>query len=84
MSVVLDMRTGKEKKFVFPEYVEDCGGPIERIPGQVAYRWVNKNSFAQKRRKFYYFVSKKAFEIDGWCPKVNDAVLYAVLGGHFD
>lgn len=84
MSVVTDMRTGKEKKFVFPEYVEDCGGPIERIPGQVAYRCVNKNSFAQKRRKFYYFVSKKAFDIDGCGPKVIDALLDAELVGNFD
>ena len=84
MSVVTEMRTGKEKKFVFPEYVEDCGGPIERIPGQVAYRCVNKNSFAQKRRKFYYFVSKKAFDIDGCGPKVIDALLDSELIGNFD
>lgn len=84
MSVVTEMRTGKEKKFKFPDYVEDCGGPIERIPGQVAYRCVNKNSFAQKRRKFYYFVSKKAFDIDGCGPKVLDALLDAELIGNFD
>ena len=84
MSVVTDMRTGKEKKFTFPEYVEDCGGAIERIPGQVAYRCVNKNSFAQKRRKFYYFVSKKAFDVDGCGPKVIDALLEAELIGNID
>lgn len=84
MSVVKEMRTGKEKKFVFPKFVEDCGGSIERIPGQVAYRCVNKNSFAQKRRKFYYFVSKKAFDIDGCGPKVIDALLDAELIGNFD
>jgi DNA ligase (NAD+) len=45
---------------------------------------VNKNSFAQKRRKFYYFVSKKAFDIDGCGPKVLDALLDAELIGNFD
>jgi len=84
MSVVKEMRTGKEKKFVFPKYVEDCNGPIERIPGQVAYRCVNKNTFAQKRRKFYYFVSKKGFDIDGCGPKVIDALLDADVIGNFD
>jgi DNA ligase (NAD+) len=84
VAVVKEMRTGKEKKFAFPEYVEDCGGPIERIPGQAAYRCVNKNSFAQKRRKFYYFVSKKGFDIDGCGPKVIDALLDAELIGNFD
>lgn len=84
MSVVKEMRTGKEKRFVFPNYVEDCNGPIERIPGQAAYRCVNKNTFAQKRRKFYYFVSKKGFDIDGCGPKVIDALLDAEMIGNFD
>ncbi len=87
MSVVTEMRTGKEKKFVFPKFVEDTDGtvsPIERIPGQVAYRCVNKNMFAQKRRKFYYFVSKKGFDIDGCGPKVIDALLDAELISNFD
>lgn len=84
VAVVKELRTGKEKHFVFPEFVEDCGGPIERIPGQVAYRCVNKNSFAQKKRKFYYFVSKKAFDIDGCGPKVIDALLEAELIGNVD
>lgn len=84
VAVVKEMRTGKEKPFIFPEYVEDCGGPIERIPGQAAYRCVNKNSFAQKRRLFYYFVSKKGFDIDGCGPKVIDALLDAELIGNLD
>lgn len=81
VGVVKEMRTGKEKEFVFPSYVEDCGGPIERIAGQAAYRCVNKNSFAQKRRKFYHFVSKHAFDIEGCGPKVIDALLDANLVG---
>ncbi len=84
IAVVKEMRTGKEKKYVFPKFVEDCNGPIERIPGQSAYRCVDKNSFAQKRRKFYYFVSKKAFDIDGCGPKVIDALLEAELIGNVD
>lgn len=84
VAVVREMRTGKEKPYVFPTYVEDCGGPIERIPGQAAYRCVNKSSFAQKRRSFYYFVSKKGFDIDGCGPKVIDALLEANLIGSYD
>ncbi|MBI5077820.1 MAG: NAD-dependent DNA ligase LigA [Candidatus Yonathbacteria bacterium] len=84
VAVVKEMRAGKEKKFAFPKYVEDCGGPVERIPGQAAYRCVNKNSFAQKRRKFYYFVSKKGFDVDGCGPKVIDALLEHSLIGNFD
>ncbi len=82
--VLKDLRTGKEKPYTFPEYVEDCGGPIERIPGQVAYRCVNKDSFAQKSRKFHYFVSKKGFDIDGCGPNIIDALLDAELIGNVD
>lgn len=87
VAVVKEMRTGNEKKFVFPKFVEDTDGsvsPIERIPGQAAHRATNKNMFSQKRRKFYYFVSKKCFNIDGCGPKVIDALLDADLISNFD
>ena len=77
VSVVKEMRTGKEKPFVFPKTVPACGddGRIEKVPGQVAYRCVNKNSFAQQKRKFYYFASKKAFDIEGLGPKIIDQLM---------
>ena len=87
VAVVKEMRTGKEKKFVFPKFVEDTDGTtsaVERIHGQAAHRCVNKNMFAQKRRRFYYFVSKKGFDIDGCGPKVVDALLEADLISNFD
>jgi DNA ligase (NAD+) len=77
VQVLTDLRTGKEKPYKFPEFVADCGGDgkIERVPGQVAWRCVSQDSFAQKRRKFYHFVSKKAFDMDGCGPKIIDVLL---------
>lgn len=75
LEVLTDFRTGKEKVFKFPTYLEACGGPVERIPGQAAHRCVNKKSIAQVRRKFAYFVGKSAFDIDGCGPKVIEALL---------
>lgn len=77
VKVLTEMRTSKEKPFKWPQFVEACGGEgkIERIPGQAAWRCVNKNSFAQQRRKLYHFVSKKAFDIDGLGPKIIDSLL---------
>jgi DNA ligase (NAD+) len=74
VSVVKDLRTGKEKEFKFPKKVPACGGDgsIERVPGQAAWRCVYKNSFEQQKRKFYHFVSKKAFDIVDLGPKVID------------
>lgn len=81
VSVVKDLRVGKEKEFVWPKYVEACGGDgsIERIPGQAAWRCVNKNSFEQQKRKFYHFVSKKSFDIVDCGPKVIDLLLNEAL-----
>jgi DNA ligase (NAD+) len=77
VKVLTDLRTGKEKPYAFPKNVPDCGGDgrIERVPGQAAWRCVSKDSFAQKRRRFYHFVSKKAFNIDGCGPKIIDVLL---------
>ncbi len=75
VSVLTEMRTGKEKTFRWPTELEACGGAIERIPGQAAYRCVNRNSAAQFRRKFYHFASKHAFDIEHCGPKVIDLLL---------
>jgi DNA ligase (NAD+) len=81
VSVVTEMRTGTEKPFRFPKHIPECGGDgsIERIPGQVAYRCVAKDSDAQNRRKLYHFTSKKVFNIDGLGPKVLDQLIDAGL-----
>jgi DNA ligase (NAD+) len=81
VKVVTEMRTGKEKKYEFPDVVPTCGGSgkIERIPGQAAWRCVDKNSFAQQKRRLYYFVGKSAYDIDGMGPKIIDALLDAQL-----
>jgi DNA ligase (NAD+) len=77
VEVLTDLRTGKEKPFLFPTKVPDCGGDgsIERVPGQVAYRCVFKNSFAQIKRTWYHFASKHAFDITHVGPKVIDLLL---------
>jgi DNA ligase (NAD+) len=84
--VLPELRTGKEKPFVWPKRVADCGddGRIERIPGQAAWRCVDKHSFAQQKRKFYHFVGKHAFNVDGMGPKIIDVLLEQGLVTSFD
>jgi len=86
VSVVQEMRTGKEKPFVWPKKITECGGDgsIERIPGEAAWRCVNKNSAAMQRRKLYHFASKHAFNIEHLGPKNIDALLDAGLITDFD
>ncbi len=77
VSVVKELRTGKEKKFIWPTHVAVCGGDgqIERVPGQSAWRCVHKNSLELVKRKFYHFVSKKSFDIEDMGPRVVDTLL---------
>lgn len=86
VEVLKDLRTGREKVFIFPKKIEACGGDgsIERIPGQAAWRCVFKNSYEVQKRKFYYFVSKKAFNMDGCGPKILDVLLDNGLVTNFD
>jgi DNA ligase (NAD+) len=81
VKVLTEMRTGKEKAFVFPTHIPECGGDgrIERVPGQAAHRCVVKDSQTLIRRKFHYFVSRGALNIEGCGPKILDALLDAGL-----
>ncbi|HLC95138.1 MAG TPA: NAD-dependent DNA ligase LigA, partial [Patescibacteria group bacterium] len=86
VQVLKDLRTGKEKEFRFPTHFPLCGGDgrIERIPGQVAYRCVAKNSYSQQKRKLEHFVSKKAFDVDGLGPKLIAQLMNAEIISNFD
>jgi DNA ligase (NAD+) len=75
VKVMTELRTGKEKVFKWPTELEACSGPIERIPGQSAWRCVNKNSYAQLKRQFYHFTSKHAFDIEKLGPKIVDQLM---------
>jgi len=86
ISVVKELRPKDSKPYVFPTHVPLCGGDgkIERIPGQAAWRCVSVDSLEQHKRKFYYFVSKKCFNIDGLGPKIIDVLLESNLISTFD
>lgn len=86
VSVLTELRTGKEKKFRWPTRVMECGGDgsIERIPGEAAWRCVDKNSFAVLRRKFRHFASRGALNIEGLGPSTVDALLEQGLVQHMD
>lgn len=77
VQVVKELRTKKEKVFVWPKKIAECGGggKIERITGEAAWRCVAQNSFAVQKRRFYHFVSKHCFDIEALGPKTIDLLL---------
>lgn len=77
VQVLKELRPKNSKQFIFPKKISECGGDgsIERIPGESAYRCVDKTSFSILKRKLYYFVSKPALNIDKLGPKIIDQLL---------
>ena len=75
IKVLPELRTGKERSFKMPEKCPSCGTHLVKLDGEVLLRCPNKNCFAQKRRNFYHFVSRTAFNMDGLGPKIIDRLL---------
>lgn len=78
VSVIANLRNGKEKPFRMPKKSPLCGGDgrVEKIEGEVAYR-CSTPSDASSRRRIYYAVSKHVLNIDGMGPKIVDKLLDA-------
>ena len=86
VEVVKDLRPKNAKPFKWPTHIPECGGDgrIERIPGQAAWRCVDKKSFAVSRRVFHNFAGKHALDIEGLGKKTVDLLLENGLIQHFD
>jgi DNA ligase (NAD+) len=58
-----ELRTGKEKKIVFPIHCPACGDKLVRAEGEAVLRCININCPAQVVERIIHFVSKDAMDI---------------------
>jgi DNA ligase (NAD+) len=58
-----ELRTGKEKKILFPKNCPACGDELVRVPEEAVLRCVNINCPAQVVERIIHFVSKDAMDI---------------------
>ncbi|HVZ98019.1 MAG TPA: NAD-dependent DNA ligase LigA [Chitinophagaceae bacterium] len=58
-----EVRTGHEKKIVFPARCPVCGDPLVKPEGEAVWRCVNINCEAQVVERIIHFVSKDAMDI---------------------
>ena len=70
-----NLRTGKEKKYVFPKVCPICGGPVIRPEGEAVARCTAKNCFAIEIQRIGHFVSRDAFNIDGLGEKIIEQLV---------
>jgi DNA ligase (NAD+) len=84
--VLVELRPKNSTPFAWPTHVAECGGDgrIERVPGQAAWRCVERDSFAQQRRRFRYFASRPALNIEGLGESTVDALIEKGLVTHLD
>ncbi|MEO8568110.1 MAG: NAD-dependent DNA ligase LigA [Ginsengibacter sp.] len=58
-----ELRTGREKKIIFPENCPVCNDPLVKPEGEAIWRCVNINCEAQVVERIIHFVSKDAMDI---------------------
>jgi DNA ligase (NAD+) len=75
VSVLTNLRSGKEKKIAVPIHCPRCDGEISKEEGAVAYRCLNKNCYAVALRKLSHFVSKGAIDIEGLGPRIVEVLV---------
>ena len=73
--VLVELRTGKEKKFHMPKFCPICGKETSKDEGGVIVKCADKNCPSRKRRSLRYFASKAAFDIEGLGPSSINLLL---------
>ncbi len=75
VKVLVKLRTGKEKKFLFPKTCPVCGTKLVKPKEEVIFRCPSRDCLAKRKESLEHFVSKKAFDIAGFGPKIIDQLL---------
>ncbi len=75
VKVILNIRTGKEKKFQFPTHCPVCHSPVERKIGESAIRCVSRNCVAQLKERIRHLVHINALNIEGLGEKIVEQLV---------
>jgi DNA ligase (NAD+) len=76
---VVDVRSGKEKKYKPPTKCPTCGQDVEHFEGEVAWYCVNAACPAQLVRNVEHFVSRGAMDIVGLGIKIVEQLIESGL-----
>lgn len=65
VEVLSRLRSGKERKFIFPRRCPICHSPVSQKSGEVAYYCSNRKCYGQNVEVIIHFVSRKGFNMEG-------------------
>ncbi len=71
----VEVRKGKEKRYVPPKKCPACEQPVEHFEGEVAWYCVNSACPAQLQRNIEHFVSRGAMDIVGLGDKIVEKLI---------
>ncbi|HAR42153.1 MAG TPA: DNA ligase (NAD(+)) LigA, partial [Bdellovibrionales bacterium] len=77
VSVVTDVRTGKEIKFRLPVHCPVCGSAVEKKPGEAVSRCVSRNCVAQLKERIRHLVMIDALNVDGLGERIVEQLVDA-------
>ncbi len=75
VKVFVELRPGKTREFQMPKVCLACGHKLSKPKLEKIWRCPNPRCSARRREFLEYFVSKKAFDIDGLGPKIINQLL---------
>ncbi|MGE0615134.1 MAG: NAD-dependent DNA ligase LigA [Bacteriovoracia bacterium] len=75
VQVIVDARTGKEKKFTLPKECPVCGAKVVRPEGEAVTRCPNRKCVAQLKERIRHFVMKDALNVEGMGEKICDQLV---------
>ena len=75
VKVLPNLRVGAEKAIKAPLECPMCGGWVERVKNEVAYRCVNKNCYAVNLRRLRHWAGKNTIDIEGLGPKIIEQLV---------
>ena len=75
VKVIASRRDGSETRFEMPAQCPVCSSAVVRMAGEAATRCINSGCSAQVKQRIKHFVSKGAFDIDGFGSKLVEQLV---------
>jgi DNA ligase (NAD+) len=75
VKVLVEKRTGHERKFHMPSHCPVCGADVVRAEGEVAYRCIGLSCPAQLKQSLRFFAARGALDIEGMGEKLVDQLV---------
>ena len=82
VQVIIEARTGKEKKFKLPSSCPVCGSAVTRKEGEAVTRCASRHCVAQLKERIRHLVMKDALNVEGLGEKIVEQLVDEGLVRH--